>query len=218
MVCKLADRQSVYHPCVDDLRVQKGLATRERLVAVAGSLFGAYGYEGTSIEAILEAAGLKRGALYHHFDSKKALFDAALDRAIARIADVVAAAARRAGPDPVAALRAGCTAWLELAMDPAIQRVVLLDPPSVVGWDRLRALDETHTLGGLRRNFELIAKQGRVPAGDTNLLAHMLLASLTELALHVARADDQPAALASATSALDLLLSRLLADGTTSGK
>jgi AcrR family transcriptional regulator len=119
MVCKLADRQSVYHPCVDDLRVQKGLATRERLVAVAGSLFGAYGYEGTSIEAILEAAGLKRGALYHHFDSKKALFDAALDRAIARIADVVAAAARRAGPDPVAALRAGCTAWLELAMDPA---------------------------------------------------------------------------------------------------
>lgn len=95
-------------------------------------------------------------------------------------------------------------------MDPAIQRVVLLDPPSVVGWDRLRALDETHTLGGLRRNFELIAKQGRVPSGDTDLLAHMLLASLTELALHVARADDQPAALASAKSALDLLLSRLL--------
>lgn len=195
---------------MDDLRVQKGLATRERLVAVAGSLFGAHGYEGTSIEAILDGAGVKRGALYHHFDSKKALFDAALDRAIAQIAEVVAAAARRAGPDPVAALRAGCLAWLELAMDPAIQRVVLLDPPSVVGWDRLRALDETHTLGGLRRNFELIAKQGRVPAGDTDLLAHMLLASLTELALHVARAEDQPAALESATSALNLLLSRLL--------
>ena len=195
---------------MDDLRVQKGVATRERLVAVAGSLFGAYGYEGTSIEAILEEAGVKRGALYHHFDSKKALFDAALDRAIAQIAGVVAAAARKAGPDPVAALRAGCMAWLELAMDPAIQRLVLLDPPSVVGWDRLRALDETHTLGGLRRNLELIAKQGRVPAGDAGLLANVLLASLTELALHVARADDQPAALGSAKSALDLLLSRLL--------
>jgi AcrR family transcriptional regulator len=206
---------------VDDLRVQKGVATRERLVAVAGSLFGAHGYEGTSIEAILDAAGVKRGALYHHFDSKKALFDAALDRAVARIAGVVAAAARKAGPDPVAALRAGCLAWLELAMDPAIQRMVLLDAPSVVGWDRLRDLDERYTLGGLRRNVALIAKQGRVPAGDADLLANLLLASLTELALHVARADDQPVALERATSALNLLLARLLSpfpDAATSGK
>ncbi len=205
--------------------MQKGTATRERLVAAAEALFGEHGYDGTSIEAILDAAGVKRGALYHHFDSKKALFDAVVDRAIARIAEVVGTTARRAGPDPAAALRAGCTAWLEMAMDPAIQRVVLLDPPSVLGWDRLRALDETHTLGGLRRNFELLARQGRVPRDNADLLAHMLLASLTELALHVARAEDQPAALAAARSALDLLLDRLLtaassagADATTSGK
>jgi AcrR family transcriptional regulator len=204
---------------VDDLRVQRGAATRERLVAEAETLFGEHGYDGTSIEAIIEATGVKRGALYHHFDSKKALFDAVVDRVIARIAAVVGATARRAAPDPVAALRAGCVAWLEMAMEPAIQRIVLLDPPSVLGWDRLRALDETHTLGGLRRNFELIAKQGRLPPDTVDLLAHILLAALTELALHVARAEDQPAALAAARSALDLLLDRLLSgEATTSAK
>jgi AcrR family transcriptional regulator len=195
---------------VDDLRVEKGKATRDRILAAAEDLFGRYGFEGTSIEAVLDAVGIKRGALYHHFESKKALFDAVLDRAIARIADVAGAAARKAGPDPVDALRAGCTAWLTMAMDPAVQRVVLLDPPSVVGWDRLRALDEQHTLGGLRRNLQLIARRGRLPDDNVDLLAHILLASLSELALHVARADDQPAALASAGSTLDLLLARLL--------
>jgi AcrR family transcriptional regulator len=197
---------------VDDLRIQRGAATRERLVAAAYDLFGRHGYEGTSIEAILEATGVKRGALYHHFDGKKALFDAVLDRAVARIAETSGAAARAAGPDPVAALRAGCAAWLDMAMDPAVQRVVLLDPPSVVGWDHLRTLDEKHTLGGLRRNLELIAKTGRLPHPQVDLLAHMLLASLSELALHVARSDDQPAALAAANEALDLLLGRLIGD------
>jgi AcrR family transcriptional regulator len=195
---------------VEDLRIQKGAATRERLLAAAYDLFGRHGYEGTSIEAILEATGVKRGALYHHFDGKKTLFDAVLDRAVARIAETSAAAARAAGPDPVAALRAGCGVWLEQAMDPAVQRVVLLDPPSVVGWDRLRALDEQHMLGGLRRNLELIAATGRLPYAQVDLLAHMLLASLSELALHVVRSADQPAARAAADDALDLLLDRLL--------
>jgi AcrR family transcriptional regulator len=196
---------------VEDLRLRKGAATRERLVAAAFDLFGRHGYEGTSIEAILEATGVKRGALYHHFDGKKALFVAALDGAIARIAEISGRAARAAGPDPVDALRAGCAAWLDLALDPAIQRVVLLDPLAVVGWDHLRALDEKHTLGGLRRNLELIAHRGRLPEAQVDLLAHILLASLTELALHVARATDQPAALTAAKSTLTLLLDRLIA-------
>jgi AcrR family transcriptional regulator len=193
---------------VEDLRVEKGRATRERLIASARALFGQLGYDATSIEAVLADSGVKRGALYHHFESKKALFDAVLDRVIGEISDAVATAAR--GLDPVAGLRAGCAAWLAAAMDPAVQRIVLLDPPSVVGWARWRELDEIHTLGRLRRGLELIAATGRLPADQVDLLAHMVLASVSEAANHIARASDQGAALAAGQSTVELLLDRLL--------
>ena len=136
-----------------DGRVEKGKATRESLITTARGLFGDRGYDATSVGAVLEAAGAARGALYHHFATKEELFDAVLDREVARIAALSADAAR-AADDPVEALRAGCNTWLEVALDPAVQRIVLLDPPAVVGWARWRELDEQHTLGGLRREHQ----------------------------------------------------------------
>src|SRR5918999_1862719 len=160
-----------------DLRSERGRATRERLIAAAREQFGARGYEATSIEAILETAGVKRGALYHHFESKQALFDAVLDQVVSEVARAAAEAAR-AETDPVESLRAGCTAWLRMALDPAVQRIALVDPPGVVGWTRWRELDEQHILGGLRRNLQLIAADERLPAGDVDLLAHIVLAAV----------------------------------------
>ena len=113
-------------------------------------------------------------------------------------------------PDPVESLRAGCRAWLRMALDPAVQRIVLLDPPSVVGWTRWRELDETHTLGGLRRNLELIAEQGRLADGDIDLLAHMLLASLAEAALLIARADRPRSALEVGEATIETLIAGLV--------
>ena len=193
-----------------DGRIEKGKATRERLVAAARALFGARGYEPTSIEDILARARVKRGSLYHHFASKEALFDAVLDRVNADIARRVAEAARAAGPDPVATLRAGCDAWLEMAREPVVQRIVLLDAPAVVGWNRVRALDEEHSLGGLRANLRRIARRGRLPAREVDLLARMLLAALGEAALLVAHARDPRAALASGKAAVEILLARLV--------
>ena len=192
-----------------DLRIERGKSTRDRLIAAATELFGVRGYDGTSIGAVLEAAGVARGALYHHFPSKEALFDAVLDRVVAEIAATTAEAAR-AADDPVASLRAGCDAWLQLALDPAVQRIALLDPPAVVGWTRWRELDERYTLGGLRASLARIAETGRLPKGDVDLLAHMVLASVNEAALLIARADDPDAALASGRAAVDTLLTRLV--------
>ena len=192
-----------------DLRRERGRAPRERLIAAAREQFGARGYEATSIEAILESAGVKRGALYHHFESKQALFDAVLDRVISDVAEAVAKAAR-AKDDPVESLRAGCATWLRMALDPAIQRIAILDPPSVVGWTRWRELDEQHILGGLRRNLQLIAAEDRLPHADVDLLAHMVLASVTEAALLIARADDPRDALDKGQRAVDALLERLV--------
>ena len=97
-----------------------------------------------------------------------------------------------------------------MALDPAIQRIALLDPPAVVGWTRWRELDEQYTLGGVRRNLQLIADAGRLPADDVDVLAHMVLASVSEAALLIARADDPRAALAKGQAAVDTLLDRLV--------
>lgn len=191
-----------------DGRVEKGRETRERLIATGRELFGERGYEGTPIESILEGAAVARGALYHHFANKEALFDAVLDRLVAEIADTAADAARTA-TDPVESLRSGCRAWLRMAVDPAVQRIALEDAPSVVGWSRWRELDERHTLGRLRANLQAIADAGRLPAGQVGVLAHMVLAAVNEAALMIARADDPEAALAAGQAAVDTLLDRL---------
>lgn len=192
-----------------DGRKERGRATRERLLEAGREQFGAHGYEGASLDAILDTAGVKRGALYHHFESKQELFDAVLDREVALIAGRIAKEAGKAA-DPVESLRIGCRTWLRMALDPEVQRIVLLDPPSVVGWTRWRELDELHTLGGLRRNLELIAEQGRLADGDVDLFAHMLLASLSEAALLIARAEKPRSALRAGEAAVETLLAGLL--------
>jgi AcrR family transcriptional regulator len=199
-----------------DLRLERGRATRERLVATARELFGRDGYEATSVEAVLREAGVAKGSLYHHFDSKPALFDAVLDQVIAELA-AEAARAAEAHDDPVESLRAGCHAWLQMSLDPGAQQIALVDAPAVVGWSRWRELDEQYTLGGVRRSLQALAESGHVPAGQVDALANMLIAAVGEAALLIARSDDPEAALAAGQAAFDTLLDRLAGPGATGG-
>jgi len=96
-----------------------------------------------------------------------------------------------------------------MALDPAIQRIALIDPMTAVGWARWRELDEEHSLGGLRAGMLRLEREGRVPAGEAELLAHILLAALNEAALLLTAAEDQRAAADTARRALDTLLDRL---------
>jgi AcrR family transcriptional regulator len=196
-----------------DRRIERGRDTRERLIAAARALFGEHGYEATSIGAVLEASDVARGALYHHFASKEALFDAVLDQLVAESADRAAAAART-HDDPVESLRAGLGSWLQMALDPGVQRIALIDAPAVVGWTRWRELDEEHVLGGLRASLARIAAQGRIPDDEVELLSHMILASVNEAALMIARADDPKRASAAGQATVDTLLTRLVGAGT----
>jgi AcrR family transcriptional regulator len=192
-----------------DLRIERGKTTRERLISVGFDLFGSQGYEATSINAILDAAGLARGAFYHHFAGKAELFDAVLDRVVARIADASAEAAR-AFDDPVASLRAGCATWLDVALDPALQRIAFLDGSAVVGWERYHELDEQHTLGRLKSTLRRIARTGRLPQESVEMLAHMVSGAVSEAAMLIVRAEDPQAARAAGQAALDTLLGRLV--------
>jgi AcrR family transcriptional regulator len=191
-----------------DGRRARGAETRSRLTAAARQLFGARGFDATSIEAVLARSGVARGALYHHFASKTELFDAVAEEVFVEIAQRTDAAAR-GGNDALARLRAGSQAWLEMALDPDVQRIALLDPIAVLGWSRWRALDEQYTLGALRGALRRLAREGRVPEGQDQLLANMLLAALNEAALFIAESDDPSAALRTGRAAVDTLLDRL---------
>ena len=193
-----------------DRRVERGRATRDKLLATARRLFGRDGYEATSVEAVLREAGVARGSLYHHFENKPALFDAVLDQVVAETAAQAAAAAAK-HDDPVEGLRAGCATWLRLSLDPAVQQIALVDAPAVLGWSRWRELDEQYTLGGVRRSLQSLADAGRVPAEQVDSLANMLLAAVGEAALLIVRAEDPEGALASGLAAFDTSLDRLAA-------
>lgn len=197
-----------------DRRAEQGRTTRDHLVEVATHLFAERGYDGTSIEAVLEAAGVSRGSLYHHFKGKDALFDAVLEAVEGRIARetaaAVAAAIDASDPDPVAALRAGSLAWIRLAGDPVVRRIVLVDAPAVLGWERWREIEEQHSLGGVKLTMQAAADRGLVSPDHVDLFAHMLLAAVNELAFLVARAPDDAGARRTAETAVDDFLARLL--------
>lgn len=189
--------------------VARGEATRGQLISIARRLFAERGYEDTSIEAVLREAGVSRGSLYHHFAGKEALFEAVLEDVEVRVGGaVIAAAADAAGP--VAALRAGFLAWIRIAGDPVVQRILLIDAPSVLGWARWRAMEERHALGLIRATLQAAADGGSLRPDLVDTLAHVLLASVNEVALLVARSDDPDSAMTAGADAIDELLQRLL--------
>ena len=190
-------------------RAAQGRATRGQLIEVATRLFAEHGYEGTSIEAVLSAAGVSRGALYHHFPGKEALFEAVVVAVSDQVTtDLAAAVSGRT--DPLDAMRTAALAWIGLAADPVIQRVLLVDAPSVLGWERWRDMDGGRTLGTLRAMLQAVSDSGRLPSALVNPFSHMILAALDEIVLVVARADDPVAAVAEGRMAVEALLDRLL--------
>ena len=198
-------------------KIARGQATRQYLVTVATGLFAEAGFAATSVEQVMHAAQTSRGALYHHFAGKTALFEAVLERVEADIAHAVVTASRGIA-DPVEALRAGCNAWLDLARTPAVRRIVLVDAPGVVGWEKWREIDARHGFGLMKAALRNAATAGRLP-GDLadpdrlDMLAHMLLASVLEIALIVARASNAEAVTVRETGgiAFEALIDRLFA-------
>lgn len=189
--------------------VERGQATRARLVEVATRLFAAHGYDGTSIQAVLAESGVSRGSLYHHFPSKDALFWAVLEEVGTRLGRQAAEVARDA-PDPVAALRATCLLWIRQAGDPVVQQTLLIDAPAVLGWQRWRELDEQNSLGPIRAALAYAAEAGRIDRRHVDAFAHMVLAAANEVALMITRADDPAAALSAGESAMAEFLDRLV--------
>ncbi len=188
---------------------ERSEATTASLVSAARALFAARGFADTSIEDVLNAASVTRGALYHHFDSKTALFRAAFEEQekILTLAVAHAAAAKR-GAWP--AFRAGCEAFLEACLDPDTQRIILIDAPAVLGWDVMREIESRYALALLRAGLEAMMKEGKLARRPIDTLASILLGALSEAAMAIARAPDPRAASLDARREIDHLLKSLI--------
>lgn len=194
-----------------DRRIDRGQATRQHLIAVATELFAERGFDGTSIEAVLTQAGVSRGSLYHHFAGKDRLFEAVVESVHTQVGEAtLAAAAKVADADPRTLLTTGFLAWVRLAGEPVVRRILLIDAPTVLGWRRWRQMEEQYGLGMLKDVLQAAVTEGRLEQQLIEPFSHMLLATGNELALMIALADDVPAAQASAEAAFEEFVTRLL--------
>jgi AcrR family transcriptional regulator len=170
-------------------QAERRSATRRALLEAGRELFAERGFAGAGQEDIVERAGVTRGALAHHFVTKKGLFRAVVESVEIELTGNIATAAMR-GDDPMAHLRLGCLAFLDAALDPAVRRIVLLDAPAVLGWQEWREIDATYGLGLVSEVLEHCMEAGILPARPVQPLAHILLAALNEAAMLVANAND----------------------------
>ena len=187
---------------------ERSAATRRALLDAARALFAERGFASTPREEIVERAGVTRGALHHHFGRKEALFRAVFEDLEGEIGNRVMAAAV-AGADPMTQLRLGCQAFLDAALDPAVQRIVLLDAPAVLGWQGWREVEAQHGLGMVTEAIRAVIDAGQIDEQPVEPLAHIVLAAINEAALLVAGSDDPVATRVTVGETVDRLLSRL---------
>jgi AcrR family transcriptional regulator len=189
-------------------QAERTAATRALLLAAGRRLFASDGYAAVSTQTIVDAAGVTRGALYHQFGDKAGLF-AAVYEDVER--DVVAAIVNRiAGAAPASqleAMRIGARLFLDECSSPAVQRIVLIDAPAVLGWDHWREVGTRYGLGVVEAMLVQAIADGVIPEQPTRPTAHVLLGALDEAALYVSRADDGAKALQQMYAVCDRLIS-----------
>lgn len=170
-------------------QLERSHATTTELVSAARNLFATAGYAEASLDAVVEQTGVTKGALYHHFRSKRELFAAVYDREQRTLADLIVTASlpRR---DPLERFHAGCQAFFEGSLDPGTQRITLIDAPGVLGWERMRDIEGKYARVLLREGLAAAIAAGRLQKRDVEPLVHLLLGAMCEAAMMVARAAN----------------------------
>src|SRR3954447_567346 len=184
-------------------------ATREALIAAARKLFTERGYEQVGTEEIVRAAGVTRGALYHHYGDKASLLEAVYNRIEAESTERVARIVL--GSDlhsPLEAMKAGIEAFLEECEKPELRQIALHDAPAVLGWERWREMGAANGLGLIEASLAAAVEAGEIRPVPVKPTAHLLMGALDEAAMLLAR-DERPQARGEVTEVLVTLLDSL---------
>ncbi len=168
---------------------QRSEATRSALIAAARSLFADQGFHATTAEQVVRRAAVTSGAMYHHFADKRGLFRAAFEAVEIALADRVRTAALR-GADPWDGLERGVREYLHACTEADVRQIVLVDGPSVLGWEAWRAADAQHHLRPLAASLKSAMRAGLMARRPARPLARLLIGALTEAGLAAAGERD----------------------------
>ena len=171
-------------------RAEQAEGTRSALIEAARPLFAERGFADVATEEIVAAARVTRGALYYHFEDKRDLFRAVYAEVDRELIQGVAQVALSV-EDPWERLIAGCDAFLDACVDPALQRIVFLDAPSVLGWREWHeAAEQASALGVVEFGLQEAADAGIVALANVNVFAHLVLGALNEAGMFIAHSED----------------------------
>ncbi|MBX7449504.1 TetR/AcrR family transcriptional regulator [Mycolicibacterium sp. 3033] len=188
-------------------QAERTAATRAKLLASSRELFAVNGFADVSTQEIVVAAGVTRGALYHQFADKAELFAAVYeDVETELVTQIVTRIAEAAPADQLSAMRMGARLFLDVCSAPDVQRIVLIDAPAVLGWQRWREVGMRYGLGVVETMLAQAMTDGVIPEQPIRPTAHVLLGALDEAALFIARAADQDGARADMYSVCDRLI------------
>jgi AcrR family transcriptional regulator len=170
---------------------QRSEATRAALIDAARPLFASSGFSAIGTEAIVRAAGVTRGAMYHQFADKTELFAAVFEAVEAEMTRRIDAVVSGSGDsDPIALMKLGAATWLDACAEPEVHRIVLIEAPAVLGWQRWRTISLRYGMGLVQSLVEFAISVGRIAAQPVEPLSHVLIGALDEAALYLAQAED----------------------------
>jgi AcrR family transcriptional regulator len=194
-------------------QAERSEATKAALTAAGRRLFAERGYGGVGTEELVQAAGVTRGALYHHFEGKADLFRVVFEDVERELAERFASEAL-SRPDPWDGMMAALEMFLDVCGEPDVQRIALLDAPWVLGWDTWREIEARYGLGLIKLAFQNLIDAGLMEPQPVDPLAHAILGTLAEAGLYVAGAEDVVAARAEMGAVLRRMLDGLRGDAT----
>jgi AcrR family transcriptional regulator len=186
-------------------KARQSEATRGKLLRVGRDLFARRGYNDVSTEEIVRRAGVTRGALYHHFEDKRDLFAAVVEQVEQDVMQKVAEAAL-AEEDSWEQQRVAIGAYLDVCLEPAVQRIVLTDAPSVLGLAAWREIESNYGFALVEAGLRSVMEAGYIERQPVEPLAHLLLGALTEGGLLIGRAEDRQATRREVGDGLDRIL------------
>lgn len=199
-----------------DTRARRAAATRETLVRVGRTLFEERGYFAIGTPELVAAAGVTRGALYHHFAGKLELFETVFRLAEKELFEQAMGLFHPSWTAHTLRLRNGVGAYLKaVAASAGRQRILLIDGPAVLGWVRWREMESASFRELLRRNIRALMEEGAMAPGDSDAVCQLLLAAFNEAALAIAHApaQEREGVRMRVTDALMMLIEGLLRSG-----
>jgi AcrR family transcriptional regulator len=174
------------------LRAEQVAQTRAALVTAGRTLFGAKGFAATSVEDLARASRVTTGALYHHFPTKAALFEAVFEQVHAEML-IASAEAAAAADGALEMLTAGFGVFLDWVLEPEVQRILVTDGPAVLGLARFVELDERYALQPSVAALEAANASGLLRVQDPQTLVRLLFGAMTRAGLLIASAPDPKA-------------------------